>query len=128
GGGAFGETTSARPRRWDTAPARQQADAAAPGLGARPLPCRYPTTRPQGLDDVIANDSPRQAVGRLNLKQILTWADAHYRRTKAWPTMRSGAVDGVKEETWKAIDSALRDGLRGMRRGSSLARLLADKR
>ena len=62
------------------------------------------------------------------MKEILDWADAHFQRTGAWPTMRSGQVAGVKNETWKAVDSALRDGLRGMTRGSSLARLLADKR
>ena len=42
--------------------------------------------------------------------------------------MRTGLVPGATDETWKAIDSALRDGLRGMTRGSSLARLLAEFR
>jgi hypothetical protein len=37
-------------------------------------------------------------------------------------------VDGVSEESWGAIDSALRQGLRGLRVRSSLARLLAARR
>jgi len=72
--------------------------------------------------------SANHANGQLRLKQILAWADAHHQQVGSWPTMRSGPVPGVKDETWKAIDSALRDGLRGMVRGSSLARLLAAKR
>jgi len=68
------------------------------------------------------------ANGQLHVKQILAWADNHYEQTGSWPTMRSGPVPGLKAETWKAVDSALRDGLRGMSRGSSLARLLAEKR
>jgi hypothetical protein len=77
---------------------------------------------------VTANQTLNQVNGRLQMQQILDWADAHFQRTGAWPTMRSGPVASVKNETWKAVDSALRDGLRGMKRGSSLARLLADKR
>jgi hypothetical protein len=77
---------------------------------------------------VIALASLNHSNGHLRTTRILTWADAHYRKTGTWPTMRSGPVLGAVDETWKAIDSALRDGLRGMARGSSLARLLAVKR
>lgn len=77
---------------------------------------------------MIALASLNHSNGHLRAKQILAWADAHYLKTGAWPTMRSGPVLGGADETWKAIDSALRDGLRGMSRGSSLARLLAEKR
>jgi hypothetical protein len=77
---------------------------------------------------MIANGTTVHVLERLTLKQILAWADAHYAVTGSWPTMRSGPVIGAEHESWKAIDSALRDGLRGMERGSSLARLLAQKR
>ncbi len=77
---------------------------------------------------MIALASLHHSNGHLRTKQILVWVDAHYRKTGAWPTMRSGPVLGASVETWKAIDSALRDGLRGMSRGSSLARLLAERR
>jgi hypothetical protein len=82
----------------------------------------------KGLNVVIALMSLNHANGHLRVKQILTWADLHYRQTGAWPTMRSGGVLAAAGESWKAIDSALRDGLRGLGRGSSLARLLAQKR
>jgi hypothetical protein len=77
---------------------------------------------------MIANGTTVQIQERLSIKQILVWADAHHERTGSWPTMRTGSVEGVDNESWKAIDSALRDGLRGMERGSSLARLLAQRR
>ena len=60
--------------------------------------------------------------------QILAWADAHRKRTGAWPTGDSGLVHNAPSETWGAIDVALRDGLRGLPGGTSLARLLNEKR
>jgi hypothetical protein len=65
---------------------------------------------------------------RLSLQQILALADAHQKRTGAWPTAQSGPVVGAPGETWRALDSALRVGLRGLAGGSSLARLLAQER
>ena len=65
---------------------------------------------------------------RLSIRRILAWADVFHERTGHWPTKESGAVDGVSEESWGAIDSALRLGLRGLRVRSSLARLLAARR
>jgi hypothetical protein len=65
---------------------------------------------------------------RLSQQQILAWVDAHRKRTGAWPTSLSGPVTGAPGETWRALDSALRVGLRGLPGGSSLARLLAEER
>ena len=42
--------------------------------------------------------------------------------------MHSGPIQDAPGETWAAIDEALRSGLRGLRGGSSLARLLAQHR
>jgi hypothetical protein len=64
----------------------------------------------------------------LTEKQILAWADRHRERTGAWPTYRSGPVEGTPGETWRMVDTALRRGSRGLRGGRSLATLLATKR
>lgn len=52
--------------------------------------------------------------------QVLRWADAHYRRTRKWPTQHSGPVPGVPGETWMAIANACRFGRRGRPMGVSL--------
>ena len=65
---------------------------------------------------------------RLTGKQILTWADRHHRRTGQWPKQTTGPVRGAPGETWLKIDAGLRQGQRGLRGGSSLARLLAKYR
>ena len=62
----------------------------------------------------------------LSVRQILTYARAHHSRTGRWPTARSGAIDGAPGETWLAIAMALSKGHRGLPRGSSLPRLLAE--
>lgn len=66
---------------------------------------------------------------RLTLKQILGWADEHRSRTGRWPSVRTEEpIPGAPGETWSAIDAALKAGYRGLRGGSSLARLLAERR
>lgn len=64
----------------------------------------------------------------LSIAQILAWADAHFRRTGVWPTETSGPIADAPGETWMAIHRALYGGHRGLRRGSSLFRLLARHR
>jgi hypothetical protein len=65
---------------------------------------------------------------RLTVKHILRWADAHHKRTGRWPDARSGPVAGSPGQTWVAVNRALARGSRGLPGGSSLARLLAQKR
>jgi hypothetical protein len=65
---------------------------------------------------------------RLTIKQILGWADAHHQQTGRWPTSEFGSIDGAPGETWKAIDHALRLGMRGLPGNSSLSRLLSKHR
>jgi hypothetical protein len=55
---------------------------------------------------------------------ILAWADRHHASTGDWPIDQSGTVPGEKGEDWHNIDAALRQGLRGLPGGSSLAKLL----
>ncbi len=62
---------------------------------------------------------------RLTIQQILVWAQAHYQATGTWPKATSGVIAGTRDETWNGIETALRDGLRGLSGGSSLAQVLA---
>src|SRR5262249_38345914 len=59
---------------------------------------------------------------------ILQWAEAHHRRTGAWPSPYGGTIQDAPGETWTAINAALKMGHRGRRRGSSLDRLLSKHR
>ncbi len=65
---------------------------------------------------------------RLSFRKILAWADAHHRRTGCWPKLESGPIVNAPPETWTAIDLALKRGHRGLRRGYTLASLLAKRR
>ncbi|MCH8252373.1 MAG: hypothetical protein IID36_07985, partial [Planctomycetes bacterium] len=69
-----------------------------------------------------------KARAKLSIKVILVWADRHHIRTGEWPTQRSGPIKGVRGESWRKIDVALRVGHRGLGDGSSLAQLLAKHR
>jgi hypothetical protein len=66
----------------------------------------------------------RTSIPLLSIKLIRQWARDYRRRTGEWPTKNSGAVRGVRGETWMRVDTALREGLRGLPGGSSLTRLL----
>ncbi len=70
----------------------------------------------------------RKRLPKLTLTQIVGWADDHHARTGGWPGHESGAIPGSSGETWLAVETALRVGGRGLRGGSSLARLLAARR
>jgi len=65
---------------------------------------------------------------RLGVAKILAWADLHHRKTGDWPEPKSGIIYGSRGEKWSAINTALKDGLRGLPPGSSLTILLASRR
>jgi len=65
---------------------------------------------------------------RLNPARILKWADAHKRRTGKWPKNGDGPIADAPGETWEIVQAALSQGRRGLSKGSSLARLLAEHR
>src|SRR5579883_2790430 len=71
----------------------------------RPLPFR-----PQGRPE-------------LTVEQILDWCDAFHKRFGRWPAYTDGPR-GLPDTTWTAIDNCLRCGHRGLKPGSSLAKLL----
>jgi hypothetical protein len=64
----------------------------------------------------------------LAVSQILDWADSYYNRLGEWPTRNSGAIPEAPGETWLAVQQALHCGTRGLPGGSTLARLLEEKR
>ena len=70
----------------------------------------------------------RRDLPRLTQKQILAWADAHYKRTGHWPKAVSIRVHDARAETWAAVNYHLLRGSRGLPRGSSLAKLLIKRR
>jgi hypothetical protein len=64
----------------------------------------------------------------LSQEQILIWADTFFAEQGCWPTKTSGPIAEAPEQTWCAIDLALKRGSRGLAGGSSLAQLLAQQR
>ena len=75
---------------------------------------------PSGLRDAV----PRP----LTEEQILAWADAYYQQVGEWPQCKAGPLVVAQGETWAAVDTALRQGIRGLLGGSSLALLLEEQR
>jgi hypothetical protein len=67
----------------------------------------------------------RKHLPPLTEEQIVTWARAHHAATGSWPTENSGPVGAAPGEVWGNISQSLREGLRGLPGGDSLARLLA---
>jgi hypothetical protein len=94
-------------------------------LGLRGLPGGSSLARLLAEQRGVRNSS---CLPRLSLKQIIGWAEAHHRRTGIWPKETTGPVVESPEETWHAIDRALRAGVRGLPKGWSLARLLSQRR
>ena len=72
----------------------------------------------------------RNVWSRPNLcfEQILAWADAHNQRCGHWPHLNSGPIPEAPDETWLAVNQALKRGMRGLPGGYSLADFLAVKR
>lgn len=58
----------------------------------------------------------------LTVEQIRAWMEEHKARTGKWPHVNSGLVAG-QSATWRAIECALVQGLRGLPCGLSLAKL-----
>src|SRR5438552_2767313 len=76
----------------------------------------------------LRRSSPPAARPRLTISKILAWADQHRKRTGDWPTQKSGRIAGADAETWGAVNHALYSGRRGLPAGSSLAKLLRERR
>ncbi len=118
-----------------------------PGQGSGPIPgaagenwLAVDNALRVGLRGLPGGSSLRQLLSRergvrnekdlppLDIAQILRCADAHHERFGEWPMRNSGPVADAPGETWLGINGALWRGNRGLRGGSSLARLLAARR
>jgi hypothetical protein len=64
----------------------------------------------------------------LSLEQILARADAFHEAHGRWPTKWDQRDASGPEEPWHRIDHALREGLRGLPGGTTLAWLLLERR
>jgi hypothetical protein len=64
----------------------------------------------------------------LSEKLILAWAEVYYRRHGFWPFEKAGPVEGTETETWAGVSFALYKGTRGLKRRTTLAKLLCEKR
>ncbi len=64
----------------------------------------------------------------LTIPDILEWADAHHARTGQWPKARSGPIPEAPGVTWRGVHEALQKGRRELPGGSSLPRLLHQRR
>ena len=94
-------------------------------LGLRGLPGKGSLARLLADNRGVRNQAN---LSPLSLDQILVWANEHNGRTGHWPRIESGPVFEAPSETWKGIQMALVNGLRGLTGGSSLAQLLAERR
>jgi hypothetical protein len=94
-------------------------------MGLRSLPGRTTLARLLAKHRGVPN---KNCLPPLTEKQILRWADAHRRRTGRWPRPHDGRLVEAPNESWNTVNKALRLGKRGLERGSSLARLLAQRR
>jgi superfamily II DNA or RNA helicase len=68
------------------------------------------------------------ALRNLAIEQILKWADAHHAKHGKWPNKKSGEIAGSHGETWEGVRAAFKEGLRGLPKGTSVARLLQEHR
>jgi len=61
---------------------------------------------------------------KLTIERIIEWAKHHYGVTGVWPSTESGQILAAKNEKWVNVNSALRNGSRGLAGGTTLARIL----
>jgi hypothetical protein len=64
----------------------------------------------------------------LTVEQILAWADAFHEAHGRWPSKWDERGPSGPDESWQRIDHALREGLRGLAGGTTVARLLLKHR
>lgn len=94
-------------------------------LGARSLPAGRSLGRLLSSERGVRN---RTSLPPLTVEQILCWADAHRERTGQWPGRTSGPVAESPAENWAALGLALRNGYRGLPRGTTLRNLLSARK
>ena len=75
------------------------------------------------LSRLLVSSDRKTAKQDLTNEKILQWAEAYFAKHRKWPTAESGPVEGVKGETWRSVNSALYEGLRGLSSKTSLHQL-----
>jgi len=68
------------------------------------------------------------ALRNLSIERILKWADAYHAKHGKWPNKNSGGIAASHGETWEGVRAAFKEGLRGLPKGTSVARLLQEHR
>jgi hypothetical protein len=94
-------------------------------LGLRTLPGGSSLAR---LLDEHRGVRNKQDLPPLTHEAVLAWADQHQQRTGSWPNEDSGPVLTAPGEVWYNVNAALREGLRTLPGGQTLALLIAQKR
>jgi hypothetical protein len=134
---SWADAQHARTGRWPTAQAGPVVDA--PGetwlklnyaliRGRRGLPGGSSLAR---LLDSHRGRRPRGKQKRLPLPsvaEVLGWADAYHARTGRWPTCNAEPIPECPGRTWKVVSDALSTGACGVPRGTTLPKLLAERR
>jgi hypothetical protein len=90
-------------------------------MGARGLPGGSSLIRLLAEHRGVTNPADKP---RLTPALIREWARSHQERTGKRPTADSGPVAEAPGETWRGVNHALWQGLRGLPGGSSLSKLL----
>jgi hypothetical protein len=90
------------------------------GLGVK-------TSLPRLLNERRGVPNPRYK-SALTVEQILAWADAFHEAHGRWPSKWDEPGAPGPDERWERIDHALREGLRGLLGGTTLAWLLLEHR
>ena len=62
----------------------------------------------------------KRQLPRYTVDDILAWADVYHARTGRWPRVDAGAIPESPGDAWVNVDSALREGYRGLPGGDSL--------
>lgn len=91
-------------------------------IGLRGLPGKSSLAKLLAAKRGVRN---RKGLPPFSEEEIVRWARKHRLRTGEWPTQDSGPITEAPGETWKEVNSALRDGRRGLPGGSTVAQLLA---
>jgi len=89
--------------------------------GARGLPGRSSVARLLAEKRGVRN---LMGLPRLEKRKILAWAKSHHQRIGRWPAGYSGPVVDAPGETWRAVEMALFQGLRGLTGRMTLSQLL----
>jgi len=70
----------------------------------------------------------RANLPKFTIDQILQWADLHFESHGAYPITTDGIIEAAPSEKWSSVDSALQTGNRGLPGGTTLSRLLHERR